>query len=55
MSNGPTEATKNLIEAIKCAGFELRRFRNYRLRVLLYAGRPNWDLFETILPDPPPP
>ncbi|MDQ6797019.1 MAG: hypothetical protein M3011_03160, partial [Actinomycetota bacterium] len=26
------------------------RFRNHRIRVLLYAGRPNWDLLATITP-----
>ena len=26
------------------------RFRNYRIRVLLYAGRPNWDLLATLTP-----
>jgi transposase len=55
VSNGPTEATNNLIKAIKRVGFGFRRFRNYRLRVLLYAGRPNWDLLATLTPAPPPP
>ncbi|MGH3477874.1 MAG: hypothetical protein ACRDQD_13655 [Nocardioidaceae bacterium] len=27
-----------------------RRFAQYRLRVLLYAGRPNWDIIDTIDP-----
>lgn len=55
VSNGPTEATNNLIKVIKRIGFGFRRFRNYRLRVLLYAGRPNWDLLATVTPAPPPP
>jgi len=55
ISNGPTEATNSLIKLIKRVGFGFRRFRNYRLRVLLYAGRPNWDLPATITPAPPPP
>ena len=55
VSNGPTEATNNLIKVIKRIGFGFRRFRNYRLRVLLYAGHPNWDLLATITPAPPPP
>ena len=25
-------------------------FRNYRIRALLYAGKPNWDLLATITP-----
>ena len=28
----------------------LRRFRNHRIRVLLYAGRPNWALLATMTP-----
>jgi len=54
ISNGPTAAMNNLIKAIKRVGFGFRRFRNYRLRVLLYAGRPNWDRLATITPDSPP-
>lgn len=54
VSNGPTEAMNSLIKRVKRVGFGFRRFRNYRLRVLLYAGRPNWDLLATITPTPPP-
>jgi hypothetical protein len=50
VSNGPTEAINNLIKRIKRIGFGFRRFANYRIRVLLYAGRPNWDLLATITP-----
>lgn len=46
VSNGPTEAINNLIKRIKRIGFGFRRFAHYRIRVLLYAGRPNWDLLE---------
>ena len=49
-SNGPTEAINNLIKRIKRVGFGFRRFRNYRIRVLLYAGKPNWDLLATVTP-----
>ena len=48
VSNGPTEAFNNLIKRIKRVGFGFRRFRNYRVRALLYAGRTNWDLLATI-------
>ncbi|MGI8792661.1 MAG: hypothetical protein ACR2H3_05720 [Acidimicrobiales bacterium] len=34
----------------KRVGFGFRRFAHYRLRVLLYAGRPNWDLLNTTDP-----
>jgi len=50
VTNGPTEAINNLIKRIKRIGFGLRRFRHYRIRVLLYAGRPNWHLLPTITP-----
>ncbi|MGH8895274.1 MAG: ISL3 family transposase [Actinomycetes bacterium] len=50
VTNGPTEAINNLIKRIKRIGFGLRRFRHYRVRALLYAGRPNWDLLATITP-----
>jgi transposase len=50
VSNGPTEAINNLIKRIKRIGFGFRRFTAYRIRVLLYAGRPNWDLLPTIHP-----
>jgi len=35
-------------------GFGFRRFRNDRLRVLLYDVRPNWGRLATINPIPPP-
>jgi len=50
VSNGPTEAINNLIKRIKRIGFGFRSFAHYRIRVLLYAGRPNWDLLPTITP-----
>lgn len=50
VSNGPTEAANNLIKRVKRVAFGLTRFRNFRIRVLLYAGRPNWDLLATITP-----
>jgi len=50
VSNGPTEAMNNLIKRIKRVGFGFRRFAHYRIRVLLYAGRPNWDLLANVTP-----
>jgi len=50
LSNGPTEAANSLIKRIKRGGFGFTNFRNYRVRVLLYAGRPNWALLPTITP-----
>jgi hypothetical protein len=50
VSNGPTEAVNNLIKRIKRIGFGFRSFTHYRIRILLYAGRPNWDLLPTVTP-----
>ena len=50
VSNGPTEAANNLIKRIKRVAFGFTRFHNFRIRVLLYAGKPNWDLLATITP-----
>jgi transposase len=50
VSNGPTEAVNNLIKRIKRIGFGFRRFAHYRIRVLLYAGKPNWGLLATVTP-----
>lgn len=50
LSNGPTEGANNLIKRIKRVGFGFRTFANYRIRCLLYAGRPNWDLLATATP-----
>ncbi len=50
VSNGPTAAVNNLIKRIKRVGFGFRRFAYYRLRVLLYAVRPSWNLIDTIEP-----
>lgn len=50
VSNGPTEAVNNLIKRVKRAAFGFTSFRNYRVRSLLYAGKPNWELLATIRP-----
>ena len=50
VTNAPTEAANNLIKRIKRVAFGFTRFRNYRIRVLLYAGKPNWDLLATLTP-----
>jgi transposase len=50
VTNGPTEAMNNLIKRVKRIAFGFRRFRHYRIRALLYAGKPNWDLLATITP-----
>jgi transposase len=53
VSNGPTEASNNLIKVVKRIAFGFTSFRNYRIRTLLYAGQPNWDLLATITPVSP--
>ena len=50
VSNGPTEAINNLVKRIKRVAFGITNFANYRIRALLYAGKPNWDLLTTIQP-----
>lgn len=50
VSNGPTEAVNNLIKRVKRAAFGFTSFPNYRIRSLLYAGKPNWNLLPTITP-----
>lgn len=50
VTNGPTEAANNLIKRVKRVAFGFRRFAHYRIRALLYAGGPNWDLLATITP-----
>ncbi len=50
MSNGPTEAVNNLIKRMKRVAFGIVNHRNYRIRALLYAGKPNWNPLPTIEP-----
>jgi transposase len=47
VTNGPTEAMNNLAKRIKRVAFGMTNFRNWRIRVLLYAGRPNWSLLSS--------
>ena len=50
VTNGPTEAMNNLIKRIKRVAFGLVSFRNYRIRALLYAGKPDWSLLAGVRP-----
>ncbi len=50
VTNAATEAANNLIKRVKRGAFGMTRFRNFRIRVLLYAGRPNWNLLPTVTP-----
>jgi transposase len=49
VSNGPTESLNNLIMRIKRVGFGFRNFKNYRIRALVYAGKPNWRVLGSIV------
>lgn len=51
-TNAGTEGANGLIKRIKRVGFGFTNFANYRLRSVLYAGRPDWDLLATITPRP---
>ena len=50
VTNGPTEAANNLAKLIKRVSFGITNFDHYRIRVLLYAGKPNWTLLDTLTP-----
>jgi len=50
VTNGPTEAINNLVKRVKRAAFGFRRFAHYRIRALLYAGKPNWALLADVTP-----
>ncbi|MDE0163266.1 MAG: transposase [Acidimicrobiaceae bacterium] len=50
VTNAATEAANNLIKRVKRAAFGFTNFANYRVRALLYAGRPNWALLDTLTP-----
>jgi transposase len=44
-----SEEPNNLIKRIKRIGFGFRNFKNYRIRALLYAGKPNWRVLGSIV------
>jgi transposase len=50
LSNGPTESMNNLIKRVKRIAFGFTNFRNYRVRALLYAGRPDWTKLAAVTP-----
>jgi hypothetical protein len=50
VSNGSTEAINNLVKRVKRTAFGFRRFEHYRIRALLYAGKPNWSLLDQLTP-----
>ena len=44
VNNAATEAANNLVKRVERAAFGLPDFANFRIRALLYAGKPNWSL-----------
>ena len=49
VTNGPTE-TNGLIKRIKRVAFGTTNFVHWRIRVLLYAGHPDWSKLATVTP-----
>lgn len=39
-----------MIKLAKRIGVGFRNFHIYRIRALLYAGKPNWHLLNTLVP-----
>jgi transposase len=50
VTNGPTETMNGLIKRIKRVAFGMTNFVHWRIRVLLYAGRPDWAKLTTVCP-----
>ncbi len=50
VTNAATEAANNLIKRVKRVAYGFTNFNNYRIRTLLYAGKPNWTLLDTLTP-----
>jgi hypothetical protein len=46
----PHRSRPSLIKRIKRSGLGFRRFAHNSVRVLLYAGKPHWDLLATVTP-----
>ncbi|MTV27961.1 transposase [Nitriliruptoraceae bacterium ZYF776] len=52
-SNGPVEAINGLAKRVKRVAFGLTNWTYWRVRVLLYAGKPDWSKLATITPAAP--
>jgi transposase len=50
ITNAATEGINNLVKRIKRIAFGFTNFENYRIRSLLYSGKPNWQLLSVIQP-----
>ena len=49
-TNPAPHETRRAIKRVKRAAFGFTNFDNYRIRALLYAGKPNRALLETLAP-----
>ena len=49
VSNGPTEGMNNLLKRVKRVAFGFTNFENFRIRALLYAGKPNLRTLDSIV------
>jgi transposase len=49
VTNGPTEGLNNLIPAHQEDRLRVPQLPNYRIRALLYAGKPNWRVLGSIV------
>ena len=38
----------NMVKRVERAAFGFTNFANYRIRALLYAGKPDWTLLDTL-------
>jgi transposase len=50
VTNGPTETMNGLAKRIKRVAFGMTNFVHWRIRVLLYAGKPDWSKLATVTP-----
>ena len=51
-ATSPTNSQRlnNLVKRVKRPAFGFTNFANYRIRALLYAGKPSWTLLDTLTP-----
>jgi transposase len=49
VSNGPTEGMNNLLKRVKRVAFGFTNFDNFRIRALLYAGKPNFRVLDSMV------
>jgi transposase len=49
VSNGPTEGMNNLLKRVKRVAYGFTNFENFRIRALLYAGKPNFRVLDSIV------